>query len=108
MKHILTLPALCLTLATLPAVASACPWGGGAFKFSEHGIYGDFTVNGGCTEMVWDRLSDGPETAALERTKYGWKGSLEKADVELLEDGEHLRLTGHGGPTRQFPVKRTQ
>ncbi|MBE1285063.1 MAG: hypothetical protein GJ676_17255 [Rhodobacteraceae bacterium] len=108
MPRIPNLPALCLALITLPAMSHACPWAGGAFEFREHGINGDFVVNADCTELVWDRLSDGPETAALARTKNGWKGELEKADVELLEDGEHLRLTGTGGPMRQFPAKRLQ
>ncbi|MBO9450600.1 hypothetical protein J7426_10050 [Tropicibacter sp. R16_0] len=90
----------------IAGAASACPWASGDYAFSEAGIYGDFTVNADCTEMVWDRSSDGPETAALERTKHGWKGELEKADVELLENGENLRVTGNGGAMRQVRAER--
>ena len=90
----------------ISGAASACPWASGDYAFSEAGIYGDFTVNADCTEMVWDRSSDGPETAALERTKHGWKGELEKADVELLENGENLRVTGNGGAMRQVRAER--
>ncbi|WP_164660790.1 hypothetical protein [Tropicibacter sp. Alg240-R139] len=85
---------------------SACPWASGGYAFSEHGIYGDFTVNADCTEIVWSRLSDGPETSALERTKHGWAGELEKADIELLDNGENLRITGTGGAMRQVRAER--
>jgi len=92
--------------ATLGSAVSACPWASGEYAFSDHGIYGDFTVNADCTELVWSRLSDGAETTALTRTKGGWKGALDKADVELLENGQNLRITGNGGAMRQSSAKR--
>ncbi|GAB5436042.1 hypothetical protein [Falsiruegeria mediterranea] len=91
---------------TLSGAAFACPWASGDYAFSEHGVYGDFTVNADCTEMVWSRLSDGAETTALERTKHGWAGELEKADVELLDNGKNLRITGTGGAMRQARAER--
>ena len=107
MKRHLSLIALCLGIAASPALAADnCPWAGGEYAFKEHGIYGDFTINSDCTEMVWNRLSDGPETAALERSKDGWKGKLEKARVELLENGHNLRVTGDGGAMRQTKATR--
>lgn len=106
MRRTLTLTAFCLTLSTLPGLVAACPWAGGDYAFKDHGIYGDFTVNADCTELVWNRLSDGPETTVLERTKNGWKGSLSKADVELLDNGSNLRITGTGGAMRQSSAER--
>lgn len=102
MNRFLRLTTLCLGLATLPALAAeACPWAGGAYKFRDHGVYGDFTVNANCTQLVWSRLTDEPETTALERTKHGWKGELSKASFVLLENGTSLRITGVGGVMRQ-------
>lgn len=98
--------ALIAALILGPAQAAACAWAGGAYSFSERGVYGDFTVNDDCTQMVWDRSSDGPETTALTRSKDGWKGALEKVEVELLENGHNLRLTDRGGPTRQTKASR--
>ncbi|SDC20061.1 hypothetical protein [Ruegeria marina] len=106
MKPLLALPAICLCLAAPALAADACPWADGQYAFSEHGIYGDFAVNADCTELVWDRLSNAPETTPLERSRDGWKGALSKADVELLENGEHLRLTSTGGAMRQVKAKR--
>lgn len=93
-------------VSTTAAAQDACPWAGGEYEFKEHGIYGDFTVNADCTEMVWSSLSDGPETSALERSKDGWKGELERARFELLENGKNLRITGHGGAMRQSNATR--
>ncbi|TMV04771.1 hypothetical protein FGK63_16945 [Ruegeria sediminis] len=108
MKQLLSLTTFCLGLAAVPAFAQeACPWAGGEYSFKEHGVYGDFTVNADCTELVWSRLSDGPETSALEKTKHGWKGELEKADFELLDNGHSLRITGTGGAMRQTRAERT-
>ncbi len=108
MKPLFTLTALALGLATTSVAADeTCAWAGGAYSFSDHGIYGDFTVNADCTEMVWSRLSDGSETSALTRSKQGWKGELDKADFELLENGHSLRLTGNGGVMRASKAKRT-
>lgn len=106
MSRLLALSALCLTLATPALAADSCAWSGGEYEFKEHGIYGNFSVNADCTEMTWSRLSDAPETSALERSKDGWKGSLSKADFELLENGESLRITGDGGAMRQTRAKR--
>ena len=107
MKRHLSLIALCFGMTAAPAFAAdTCLWAGGDYSFSEHGIYGDFTINGDCTEMVWSRLSDGPETTALEKSKDGWKGRLEKVRVELLENGRNLRLTGDGGVMRQTKATR--
>lgn len=106
MKRPLALAALCLGLATPAMAADTCPWSDGQYAFREHGIYGDFAVNGDCTELVWDRLSNAPETTTLERSKHGWKGKLSKADVELLDNGESLRLTSTGGAMRQVKAKR--
>ncbi|MCE8511212.1 hypothetical protein KBY22_00790 [Ruegeria pomeroyi] len=102
MTRLLSYAALCLVTAT---TAEACPWASGTFEFREHGIYGNFAVNGDCTELVWDRLSNAPETTALERSKHGWAGKLAKADVELLDNGENLRVTGTGGAMRQVRAK---
>jgi len=107
MRH-LSLIALCLALTGTTAHAQgACPWAGGKYAFSEHGIYGDFTVDAACSQIVWNRMSDGPETVALERTGDGWKGSLEKAQVLLLDNGANLRVTDYGGPTRQFNATKS-
>ncbi|MCV2889242.1 hypothetical protein [Ruegeria aquimaris] len=106
MTRLFTLSALCLGLSTPVLAADACAWADGQYSFSEHGIYGDFAVNGDCTELVWDRLSNAPETTALERSKHGWKGKLSKADVELLDNGDSLRVTGTGGAMRQVKAKR--
>ncbi len=107
MKHYLCTAALCLSASAVPAFADeTCPWAGGEYEFKEHGIYGDFTVNGDCTQLVWSRLSDGPETTALAKTNGGWEGKLEKVDVELLENGRNLRITGNGGAMRQASAKR--
>lgn len=107
MKRHLSLMTLCLGLAAASAHADeTCLWAGGEYRFSEHGIYGDFSINGDCTEMVWSRLSDGPETTALERSKNGWKGRLTKVRVELLENGRSLRITGDGGVMRQTKATR--
>lgn len=108
MQHHLPLIALCAGLASALAVAAeACPWAGGIYSFNEHGIYGDFSVNADCTEIVWDRLSDGPETSALTRSRDGWAGELAKVEVELLANGHNLRVTGYGGPMRQVQAKRS-
>ncbi len=108
MKPRIYLMALGLGLASFAATsAPACPWAGGEYEFREHGIYGDFTVNADCTELVWSRLSDAPETSALEKSKAGWKGELSKARFELLENGHNLRITGDGGAMRQTKAKRT-
>lgn len=107
MKQHLSVIAFCLGLVGGPGLADdTCPWSGGDYSFSEHGIYGDFTVNAGCSELVWSRMADGPETTVLERSKGGWNGALEKANVELLDNGHSLRLTDVGGPTRQFTATR--
>lgn len=103
---LLRLAAFATALAA-PSLALACPWAGGSYEFREHGIYGDFTVNGDCTQMTWSRLTDEPETTAMERTKAGWKGALSKGEVELLENGHNLRLTGFGGAMRQTKAERT-
>ncbi len=107
MKSLLLLATLGAGLATGPAFAQAtCPWAGGEYSFNEHGIYGDFTVNADCSELTWSRLSDDPETSALVRSENGWKGSLTKADFELLNNGHNLRITGDGGAMRQTSAKR--
>ena len=106
MKRPLSLMSLCAALAALPAVsASACPWAGGSYTFKEHGVYGTFTVNGGCTEIVWSRLSDGPETQPLEKSKNGWSANMNKAKVELMENGSSMRVADYGGVARQFTAK---
>ncbi len=108
MTHRISLIAACFALTLVSAsVASACAWPGGAYSFKDHGIYGDFTINGDCTEMVWSRLSDGPETAALVRTKHGWKAELSKAAVELMENGHSLRVNDYGGVSRTSTAQRT-
>lgn len=107
MKKSLVVTTLCLGLAALPALADeTCAWAGGEYAFKDHGIYGDFTVNADCTELVWSRLKDAPETTALEKTKKGWKGALNKASFELLENGESLRITGVGGVMRSSKAAR--
>ncbi|MEX0337487.1 MAG: hypothetical protein AB3N11_00460 [Arenibacterium sp.] len=96
-----------LAILTGPAIAQGdCPWAGGNYAFSDHGIYGDFTVNADCTELVWERIKDQPETTALERTKSGWSGELSKASFELLENGKNLRLVGEGGLARSSNASR--
>ena len=98
---------LSLAVVAGPAwAASDCPWAGGQYAFSDHGVYGDFTVNADCTELVWERIKDQPETTVLERTKAGWSGELSKASFELLENGRNLRLVGSGGLARSSSAKR--
>lgn len=82
-----------------------CPWANGEYHFSEQGIYGDFTVNSNCTEMVWKRLNDA-EVTQLEVTSMGWTGSLSRVYVDLLEDGIHVQVTAHGGVTQRARTKR--
>lgn len=107
MKQHLSLTALSFAVGvSYAAAAGACPWAGGIYAFKSHGFSADFTVNDGCTEMVWSRLSSGPETSALAKTKDGWKGQFSKGDIELLENGENLRFTGTGGPMRQSRAER--
>ena len=84
-------------------MATACPWASGAYDFKENGIYGEFDVNGDCTQMVWKRLQE-PETTALKKTKDGWRGELTKVDVVLLENGHSIRIFD-GGIMRQTLVK---
>ncbi|MGB1389409.1 MAG: hypothetical protein ACPG61_11035 [Paracoccaceae bacterium] len=106
MKRPLYLMSFCAALVALPAIsASACPWAGGDYSFKEHGIYGTFTVNGSCSEIVWSRLSDGPETQPLEKSKHSWSANMNKAKVELLENGSSLRVSDYGGISRQFTAK---
>lgn len=107
MKHLFPRTALCLAMVAAPALAAACPWADGTYHFSEHGIYGDFTVNANCTQLVWSRSSDGPETTSLQRTKRGWKGTLERADFELLENGHSLTISDPGGISRPARAERT-
>lgn len=107
MKRLLGLSVVYLSLSALPAVASdECAWAGGEYSLDDFGINGDFSVNADCTQLVWDWLSDGLETTALTRTKHGWKGELDRADVELLENGHNLRVTGNGGAMRQSRAER--
>lgn len=107
MKSKLLFATLSLGLAAAPAIAqSTCPWAGGEYRFSDHGIYGDFSVNADCTEVVWDRLTD-PETSPLEMTRQGWSGKLSKVSVILLEDGDHVEVTAYGGITRRSKTDRT-
>ncbi len=107
MRHQLILISLCAGVAAGPALAQdACPWAGGDYAFSDHGIYGDFVVDATCTQMEWSRLSDGPESSTLERTKDGWAGALEKADFVLTEDGRHVLIKDPGGPQRRSVVRR--
>ncbi len=104
MKRPLTLLALCIGVTAGPALAAdTCPWAGGSFDFKENGIYGELDVNADCTQLVWKRV-DEPQTTALTRTKNGWKGELERVDVELLENGKSLRIYD-GGVMRQTSVK---
>lgn len=106
MKRLWSPMSFCAALVALPAIsASACPWAGGNYSFKEHGIYGTFTVNGSCSEIVWSRLSDGPETQPLEKSKNGWSANMNKAKVELLENGTSLRVSDYGGVSRQFTAK---
>lgn len=108
MKRTLPLIALCAGFASGPlAAAGPCPWAGGEYAFKEHGIDGNFSVDGDCTQLVWDRLSDGAETTALTPSKDGWVGKLSKVQVELLENGHNLRITAYGGATRQSKAERT-
>jgi len=96
-----------IALAATPALAQTnCPWAAGEYRFSESGIYGDFSVNADCTEMVWDRLTE-PETTALEAANNGWSGELTKVAVVLLDDGDHVQVTVYGGQTRRVRIKRT-
>jgi hypothetical protein len=107
MKPRFYLMALGFGLTSVAATyASACPWADGEYAFKEHGIYGDFTVNSDCSELVWTRLSDNSETSALEKSKDGWTGELSKARFELLENGKNLRITGDGGAMRQTKARR--
>ncbi|WP_425046435.1 hypothetical protein [Primorskyibacter sp. S87] len=107
MKRFVCIIAACAGLSSAPVYAQdTCPWADGIYHFSSHGINGDFGVNADCTEMIWSRLSE-PETAALTRTEFGWKGSLKNADVELLNNGHNLRVTEHGGMMRQSNAERT-
>ena len=96
MKRPLYLMSFCAALVALPAIsASACPWAGGDYSFKEHS----------CSEIVWSRLSDGPETQPLEKSKHGWSANMNKAKVELLENGSSLRVSDYGGISRQFTAK---
>lgn len=107
MPRHLFLISFCAGFLAAPAFAQeACPWAGGDYAFRDHGIYGDFTVDAGCTQMTWSRLADGPETSALERTDRGWAGELERANFVLLEDGVHVNLKEVGGPQRRSRVDR--
>lgn len=104
MKYAFALSALLVAAAS---ASHACPWAGGQYKFSEHGVYGNFTVNDNCTQLVWSRSNDGPETTSLQRTKHGWKGTLEKADFELQENGHSLTISDPGGVSRHARAERT-
>lgn len=108
MRTRLILIAFSAGFASAPALAQEeCPWAGGDYAFSDHGIYGDFTVDAKCTQLEWSRLADGPEVAALKRVDGGWTGALERADFKLLEDGEHLNIrSSGGGAQRRSKVKR--
>ncbi len=105
MTRVFSLPAFALALA-LPAVAAqACPWAGGAYDIRDSGFYGDFSVNAGCTEIVGNWLQDDQKTSPLERTKHGWRGLFDRADVELLENGSSVRIYGPGGVARSTKAK---
>ncbi|MEX0283667.1 MAG: hypothetical protein AB3N23_03560 [Paracoccaceae bacterium] len=91
-----TLPVLtALGLTALSSTAHACAWAGGDYSFKENGIYGELRVNADCTEIWWKRLEE-PETVPLARTDDGWRGELERVDVELLENGHSLRIFDGG------------
>lgn len=105
MTRFVALSFVCFALSPLAAAAdTSCPWSGNSYAFADHGIYGDFVVDANCTQVTWDRLSDGPEVAPLERISGGWTGDLEKVRVKLLEDGEHVQLTAYGGISRRSRV----
>ncbi|HBS51361.1 MAG TPA: hypothetical protein DEA05_15320 [Rhodobacteraceae bacterium] len=108
MRNLLAVATLCAaTVAAAPTLAQDCPWAGGSYEFKEHGVYGDFTVNDSCTQLVWSRLNDGTETTSLQRTGNGWKGTLEKADFELLENGKNLIVQDVGGVSRHARADRS-
>lgn len=106
MKNRLALLAICFGCAAVPAVAQTdCPWAGGEYRFQDSGIYGDFSVNADCTELVWDRLTE-PETTVLELGREGWSGNLTKVAVVLLSEGNRVQVTAYGGLTRRSTVER--
>lgn len=107
MKSRLFLSVVWLGFISLPTHAQAnCPWAGGEYRFSDHGIYGEFSVNGDCTELVWDRLSE-PENTSLQVGDNGWFGELSKVAVVLLSDGDYVQVTAYGGISRKSKTMRT-
>lgn len=94
-----------VNVTTAPVMADAnCAWAGGEYSFSDSGVYGELSVNEDCSHMTWKRRQT-PETVPLERTRDGWKGRLERAHVELLENGRSLRISD-GGVLRHSTAER--
>lgn len=93
------------TAAAILAASSvaACPWAGGTYKGNDMQFRTAFTVNDGCTEMVFQssgsagfQQADTPETIALSATDKGWEASLASVDITLLPNGKQVEFIGPG------------
>ncbi len=103
-----------LTGAAILAASSvaACPWAGGTYEGEEIQFETEFTVNAGCTEMVFQssgsagfQQADTPETAALTATADGWTASIAGVDITLLANGKQVEFIGPG-VNRRLQVDR--
>jgi hypothetical protein len=82
---------------------AACPWAGGTYKGDEAQFRTQFTVNTGCTEMVFQssgsagfQQADTPETFTLSATEKGWMANISGVDSTLLSNGIQVEFIGPG------------
>jgi hypothetical protein len=82
---------------------AACPWAGGTYKGDDQQFRTQFTVNAGCTEMVFQssgsagfQKADTPETVALSPTDAGWEATISGVKSTLLSNGKQVEFIGPG------------
>lgn len=109
MKYFAIVGAVTLLSAS---AAAACPWAGGIYKGNEMNFRTEFSVNGECTEMVFQssgsagfQQADTPETFALSATGKGWETNIHSVKTTLDSEGKWVRFNGPG-VNRELFVKR--
>ena len=85
------------------SAATACPWDSGSFWGKEGNFRTEFSVNAGCTEMVFQssgsagfQQADTPETFQLTETSKGWETDIHGVTTTLYPDGKNVRFNGPG------------
>lgn len=110
MKHSIAL-GTALTIAA--TTAGACPWSGGSYHGNELNFRTEFTVNDGCTEMVFQssgsagfQEADTPATLALGPKGKDWTTEINSVAITLVHDGKWVHFIGPGINRRLHVDKR--